>query len=467
MKKEKSIGILIKTSHDCNLNCEYCFDKTNREKYKGMRLSVDDIKKTVDLVSNHARRVDWIWHGGEPMCVPKETYLALQEHINGKYTNMIEQSMQTNGSLFDEEWRDFVVENDIAVGISYDGKDSIRHGEVSKEVIADNIKAYSAVSDSAGTITVINESNYDRQIEIYEEIAALNVNSISFNHVFSTDRNETQNLHFDLDKYQKEYIKFAEYLLDNRKMLERSVKLLIRTVLGDEYHLCSHGDCRRAWLGIEPDGTVVPCDRYYPEKYWMGNVKTAKSVNELYDSPGYQLFCSEIEKKYVDYCYDCKYFFHCNGGCNADSIAKYNSAAILDEFSCKWFKKSFNATYYVLRKMDGLGNPNLHPDIEKLLVSEYRYLPKEIFAAIKRNLGIEVSLLSDEYVLNSDEGLIDSKEFKLFRLFNPFTVKGMNYGINSTGTHSTAKNKMDRRETAIDKFIQDNLVEILHIISEG
>ena len=467
MEKKDFLGILVKATHDCNLNCEYCFDKTLREKYKGKIIDEEYIKKAADLVYDYASRVDWVWHGGEPTCAPMSVYENMQEYLYSKYDSNVSQTMQSNGTLFSKKWRDMALENDINVGISYDGINSLRNGKIPQGVVAENIREYSKYSDKYGTISVINETNYDKQIELYEELKDLGVPNIAFNHVFSTDRKETSEFLFDLKRYQEEYIKFSNYLFKNNLKLERTTKLLCKTVLGQEYHLCSHGDCRGKWLGLEPDGTIVPCDRFFPEKYHMGNIKDINSIDDAFNSQGYQLLCAEIEQKYINYCYQCPYFFHCNGGCNGDSVAKYGTAAKIDEFSCNWFKKSFNASYVLLRNIEGFSDIFLHKEIKDALVTEYRYLPQEIFDAIKENLNITVNLLSDEELLNLDDKIFDTKEFRIFRLFNPLIHDGINTGIGCG--ECLCKNNVDTargRKALLNEFIQDNFAELLCILTE-
>ena len=55
-----------------------------------------------------------------------------------------------------------------------------------------------------------------------------------------------------------------------------------------------------------------------------------------------------------------------------------------------------------------------------------------------------------KYSNNLDHGDIYVKEFKLFRLFNPLIIKGVNYGINSTGAYNLSGNTVEMREEAIE-----------------
>ena len=112
----------------CNLDCKYCFYLEKENLYPGttkwaMSEDVLDsyIRQYID--SQHSRFVTFAWQGGEPTLLGVDYFrhiLALQEkYANGK---KIENTLQTNGTLLDDRWCEFLRENQFLVGISIDGQ---------------------------------------------------------------------------------------------------------------------------------------------------------------------------------------------------------------------------------------------------------------------------------------------------------------------------------------------------------
>ena len=112
----------------CNLDCSYCFFLSKEMLYPGSRFRMaDDLLEAYvrQLIEAHARvpEVTIAWQGGEPTMMGVEFFrrsveLAeryLQPGQRATYT------IQTNGTLLDDEWAAFFKEHDFLVGISIDG----------------------------------------------------------------------------------------------------------------------------------------------------------------------------------------------------------------------------------------------------------------------------------------------------------------------------------------------------------
>jgi len=111
----------------CNLNCSYCFYLKKELLYPGSRFRMSDevLESYISqLIESHrADKVTVSWQGGEPTLMGVDFYrraIALQE----KYCRpgmTFENTLQTNGTLLDEEWCEFLRKNEFLVGISIDG----------------------------------------------------------------------------------------------------------------------------------------------------------------------------------------------------------------------------------------------------------------------------------------------------------------------------------------------------------
>ena len=127
----------------CNLNCTYCYYTAKpQELYGGTEkfMMTDEVLAACTRQYTEAMplRCAFNWQGGEPLLAGKEFFcravaLQAENHRDGQ---VITNALQTNGTLLDEQWCEFLAENRFLVGISIDGppqwhdhfrRDHIRH----------------------------------------------------------------------------------------------------------------------------------------------------------------------------------------------------------------------------------------------------------------------------------------------------------------------------------------------------
>ena len=158
----------------CNLDCTYCYYLEKEKLYAG---SGRDFRMRGDVLESYVRQyihtypldtVQFAWQGGEPtlLGIPFfERVVDLQKkYANGK---KIENALQTNGTLLDNEWGDFLARNRFLIGLSIDGPqelhDAYRVDKGGQPTFArvmrglDILKKYSV---EFNTLTVINRNRW-------------------------------------------------------------------------------------------------------------------------------------------------------------------------------------------------------------------------------------------------------------------------------------------------------------------
>ena len=420
MEKQDKWSILVKPTHECNLNCKYCYDKPKRDEYGNLRMTYEILDKTLRLCSDHAKEVCLIWHGGEPTLMGTDWYIKGQELIYKYYGTMFEQHMQTNGVLLDESWARLSRDYKIRMGMSFDVlSQDVRQGTGSADLLhkPDIFKRYGL---SIGTITVINSQNYKRQIEIYDVLKQSGFSGAAFNHIYRTEGSYKNKLEIDVDDYIKEFarlFKHVVYDMSQDAVEERSVFEAVKSVIGNRDVCCTYSDCRHGWLGVNPNGDVYPCDRYVPDKYYLGNIAEFDSVHDLYETKGFKNYFNDIEKRLETHCSKCCYFRFCMGGCNANHIAVSGSGSGLDVTSCETFKRRFNLAYDILRDMD-LFRTNIH--LQKLILTHPAFTVKEISLYLAGKGYSAEKIFSNPGIRDMGPGLFELDEYKLFRIFNEY-----------------------------------------------
>ena len=111
----------------CNLDCQYCFFLSKELLYatKRQQMNEETLATYVAeyLAASPDGEVTMLWQGGEPTLrgLPFfRTLVKLCERYRRPGQHVVH-AMQTNGTLIDEEWAEFLKANDVLVGVSIDG----------------------------------------------------------------------------------------------------------------------------------------------------------------------------------------------------------------------------------------------------------------------------------------------------------------------------------------------------------
>jgi uncharacterized protein len=111
----------------CNLNCSYCFFLAKEHLYPDSRFRMtDEVLESYlhqYLAAQRIPRATIAWQGGEPTLMGLDFYRRSIEYEQ-KYARSdmtVERTLQTNGTLLDEEWCTFFREHNYLVGLSLDG----------------------------------------------------------------------------------------------------------------------------------------------------------------------------------------------------------------------------------------------------------------------------------------------------------------------------------------------------------
>jgi len=177
----RTLSVILKISERCNLACPYCYyffmeDQTYKE--RPPLLQKDVPARLVDFINQgfedlKFENVTIAFHGGEPMMLPKKRFAelchTLRQQLNPKIN--LDLSIQTNGTLFDEDWIEIFDHFGVGVGISVDGTEEMNdknrvdvHGNGSYQKIRGGValvreKGTEALENSLGTITVLNAAH--------------------------------------------------------------------------------------------------------------------------------------------------------------------------------------------------------------------------------------------------------------------------------------------------------------------
>jgi uncharacterized protein len=115
--------LVVQPTPFCNIDCRYCYlpDRTNKAVVAEETLV--NLFTQVFASGWGDEGLSVVWHAGEPMVLPIGFYrraFALIERLRPAHVTL-SHSFQTNGTLLDDDWADFIAETGINVGVSVDG----------------------------------------------------------------------------------------------------------------------------------------------------------------------------------------------------------------------------------------------------------------------------------------------------------------------------------------------------------
>src|SRR5271166_59 len=115
--------LVIQPTPFCNINCSYCYLSDRRSKAVVSKETLSNLFSEVFASGWIHDCLSVVWHAGEPMVLPPGFYRDAFRAIDAlKPTGVsVSHSFQTNGTLIDDAWCDFLVEEEVGVGVSIDG----------------------------------------------------------------------------------------------------------------------------------------------------------------------------------------------------------------------------------------------------------------------------------------------------------------------------------------------------------
>jgi uncharacterized protein len=349
------VSVLIKpASSKCNLACSYCFyhDVANSRAvadfgFMSPATIEEIIRKVLRFASGYAT---FAFQGGEPTLCGLDFFrsvVALQNRHNVNNVR-INNALQTNGILVDDEWAQFLHDNDFLVGLSLDGP---RYMHDTYRVDAREKGTYERVLKTAALfdryrveyniLFVVTDVTAGHPEKLYDYFKARNFNFLQFMPCLDPLDNERGARRYSLkpDRYtlflKRFFDRWAADFLGGREVSVRYFDNLVRMVMGRPAEMCSLlGSCQCQFV-FEADGSVYPCDFYVTDAWKLGNIRDNELL-ELYESAACKRFI-ESSRSTMSACRSCRWQHLCRGGCRRD---RDNAPA--DELGQNYYCESFS-----------------------------------------------------------------------------------------------------------------------------
>ena len=372
------IHVLAKPSGaTCNLACSYCFFLDKELLYPNSKFRMpDDVLEDYirQLIETHrSNHVTVAWQGGEPTLMGVDFYRkAIEYQEKYRKPNMVfENTMQTNGTLLDDEWCQFFKENDYLIGISIDGPRGMhdthrvdkggaptfdrvmrglrllqKHGVeynilvTVNRVTADHPKeVYHFLRDEAGTewiqfIPVIERMNPGglNLIQEGDQVSPRSVQPEQFGRFLIQVFDEW--VYNDVGVI---YVQTFEAALRNWLELPTSGMCVFEKT-------CGYG------LALEHNGNLFSCDHFVEPGYLLGNIQEEHML-ELVGSDEQYKFGQDKFDTLPRYCLECPVLFACNGECPKNRFSHTPDGDAGLNYLCAGYKAFFQRVDEPMRIM--------------------------------------------------------------------------------------------------------------------
>ena len=165
----------------CNLDCTYCFYLSKETLPNGPgtgRMSDEMLEKFIQqyIAGVTGPEVVFSWQGGEPTLMGLDFFrkVVALEKKHAKPFQKIENDLQTNGTLINEEWCEFLKANRFLVGLSIDGPREIhdqyrvtKGGKPTFEKVFHTAKLFQRYGVPFNTLTCVNRFNARKPLDVY------------------------------------------------------------------------------------------------------------------------------------------------------------------------------------------------------------------------------------------------------------------------------------------------------------
>jgi uncharacterized protein len=373
----------------CNLDCRYCFYLEKERLYQDERRW----KMPAEVLENYIRQyiqsqpmseVGFAWQGGEPTLLGVDYFRnvrSLQDrHARGK---TITNALQTNGTLLDDEWCEFLAKEKFLVGLSVDGPRELhntyrvdKQGLDSFDDVWRGLKLLKKHGVEFNTLTVINRANSREPLKVYKFLREFGSGFMQF--IPLVERTYTGNdlpldyappaepgeeaARYPVTDWSVEPRQLGKFLItifdewvgrDVGRVFVQTFDVALGNWIGAPPGLCVFSPTCGSALAIEHNGDVYSCDHYVYPKFKLGNL-TQTPLAQLVESPFQRKFGQDKLDALPRYCIECDVRFACHGECPKHRFIRTPTGDPGLNYLCAGYKAFFTHVDPYMKQMSML-----------------------------------------------------------------------------------------------------------------
>lgn len=336
----RPFSLLIKPAGPCcNLACSYCFYLPKKRLFTDKNavgeadcreaelLMNDEVLETMIRSYLQTSQSEYIfnWQGGEPTLMGLDFFKRVVElqKRHAPTGSRVSNTLQTNGTLLDGEWADFLAAHSFLVGVSLDGPKEIHdfyrkdaRGEGSFDQVMGGIEELRKAGARFNILTMVTSRS---AIEAQRIFRFFREQGFFYQQYIPCYESDTKGrpLHYSVGS--EEWGRFlvdlfhAWYPREVRKISVGNFDNIVTFLATGEQPSCAMRGACNGYFVVEHEGSVYPCDFFVEPEYRLGCI-LEDQWSALQGSPLYRKFSSG-KNRWNETCSGCEYLDLCSGDC--------------------------------------------------------------------------------------------------------------------------------------------------------
>lgn len=354
----------------CNLRCDYCYYLEKQHLYanEGRQMLSDELLERFIreyIESQTTPEVLFTWHGGEPLVRPLAFYEKVvrlqQRYARGR---RIANSLQTNGTLINDDWARFFHDQGWLIGVSLDGPEAYhdafrrtRGGGPSFRNVIRGIDILNRHAVEWNALAVANRLNGDHPLSFYRFFKNIGCRYIQVTPVVErlAHHDDGRQLASLVDEGQlapfsirpKQWGNFLCTIFD--EWVRHDVSMFFFNIfdatlanwVGVAPGLCTMAKhCGHAGV-MEHNGDVYSCDHFVFPEYKLGNIHEQSLVAMMY-SERQRRFGRAKADSLPTQCRECQWLNACHGECPRNRFIHTANGEPGLNYLCEGYRQYFS-----------------------------------------------------------------------------------------------------------------------------
>ena len=360
MLRHQTSLLVLQPTPFCNISCTYCYlpDRDARN-----RMSPHTVKAAIYNLRDSGLLRDplsLVWHAGEPLAVGITHFSALVEAAELAATDVgvkCRQSIQTNGTLIDDEMCHMFQKYSIRVGVSCDGIQQLhdqnrrtRAGATTHQSVMNGIANLKVFGIPFYVITVLTRNHLSMCDDLFEFYRTHGITEVAFNIEEIEGVNGKSSLAEPENSTRKQVTNFIRQFSE---LSQRCGGIRIRELDDTQRRILHAPLSERSPLTIPFDLVTVSWNgdwsTYSPELLGASHPSLGSLVfgnvlhGRISDSFNDQRFCDiydEISRGVERCAANCDYYCVCGGGAPSNKLAEHATFDVAETMFCTLHRKA-------------------------------------------------------------------------------------------------------------------------------
>lgn len=345
---------------ECNLSCSYCYYIRNSLPVKNRKISLmsnDMLERYIiqQIEATGGSIITFSWHGGEPTLAGLDFFrkaVKIQKRFKPADRTILN-GIQTNATLLNDEWCEFLMCEGFIAGVSIDGPeylhDKFRISGDKRGSFSNTLNGYELLkkhSVHTELLTVVNALNVKYPDEVYKFLKSLGSEFITFLPLVVRDPGSGSGA-ASLSTASDAFGTFLVTVFDEWVTRDiGTVKIQIieeaaRIAFNQAHTLCIFKKTCGGVPVVEHNGDFYSCDHFVDKDHLVGNISEV-TLSEMLDSEMQKAFGLAKFKTLPQFCLDCEVLEMCNGECPKNRFIRTPSGEEGLNYLCEGYRKFFN-----------------------------------------------------------------------------------------------------------------------------